>query len=127
MKRLIALFLCLVLSLSLFSACGSTESTASTKDTSAETEGTQAAGLIPEITAFSVGYAKADITPTDPVPLRGYGDAMERISEGFLEPLYATCVAFAESKTVSSVASGQVLPPSLLIRSLMAGAPLRSM
>ncbi|MBR4863562.1 MAG: hypothetical protein IKU07_03225 [Oscillospiraceae bacterium] len=79
MKRLLALILCITLSLSLFAACGNTgDSTA--------------------ITEFSVGYAKADITPTDPVPLRGYGDAMERISEGYLEPMYATCVAFADTE-----------------------------
>ena len=95
MKRFLTLVICLTLSLSLFAACGNPEDPA--KDTTAATEAGQASGLIPEITAFSVGYAKVDITPTDPVPLRGYGDAMDRISEGFLEPMYATCVAFADT------------------------------
>ena len=101
MKRLLALVMCLALSLSLFSACGGADSTETTKDTTSATEGNQSAGknsLIPEITAFSVGFAKADITPTEAVPLRGYGDAMERISEGFLEPMYITCVAFADTE-----------------------------
>lgn len=99
MKRLFAFLLCFALCLSLFAACGGGESTDSTKDTASATEGKQAgeASPIPEITAFSVGYAKADITPRDSVPLRGYGDAMERFSEGFLESMYATCVAFADT------------------------------
>lgn len=79
MKKILALLLCAALALSVLAGCGSSE-TAGKK-----------------IEAFSVGYAKADITPTDSVPLRGYGDAMERFSEGFLEPMYATCVAFADT------------------------------
>ncbi|MBR4864940.1 MAG: neutral/alkaline non-lysosomal ceramidase N-terminal domain-containing protein [Oscillospiraceae bacterium] len=80
MKKIIALLLCFVLTVSIFSGCG----------------GGETAGA-PKIESFSVGYAKADITPTESVPLRGYGDAMERFSEGFLEPMYATCVAFADT------------------------------
>ena len=81
MKKILSLLLCAVLVLSLFVGCGASEKKDGEK----------------KIESFSVGYAKADITPTDSVPLRGYGDAMERFSEGFLEPLYATCVAFADT------------------------------
>ena len=82
MKKLITLLLCAVMLLGIFSACAKSGE----EDVAEE-----------KIESFSVGYAKADITPTDSVPLRGYGDAMERFSEGFLEPMYTTCVAFADS------------------------------
>ena len=81
MKKIIALLLCVLLTLGIFAGCGSSEKTPEQK-----------------ISIFSVGYAKADITPTESVPLRGYGDAMERFSEGYLEPMYATCVAFADAE-----------------------------
>ena len=97
MKRILSFLLCLVMTLGLLTACGSEAETKSTEGSKSTDGAEQSAGLIPEITAFSVGYAKADITPTDSVPLRGYGDAMERFSEGFLEPMYATCVAFADT------------------------------
>lgn len=83
MKRIIALLLCLVLILGVFAGCGG--------------EGESAGKNEGKIESFSVGYAKAEITPTESVPLRGYGDAMERFSEGYLEPMYATCVAFADA------------------------------
>ena len=81
MKKLITLLLCAVMLLGMFSACAKSGE----EDVAEE-----------KIESFSVGYAKADITPTDSVPLRGYGDAMERFSTGVSEPLYATCVAFAD-------------------------------
>lgn len=80
MKKIIVMLLCVTMVLSMFAGCGG-EKEADNK-----------------ITAFSVGYAKADINPTDSVPLRGYGDALERFSTGVLEPLYATCVAFADTE-----------------------------
>ena len=96
MKRYISIFLVMLLSLSLFSGCGSApaETTGATGETAVHTP-TEAAPLP---ATFCVGYAKADITPTDPVPLGGYGDEGERISKGFLEPLYATCVAFSDAE-----------------------------
>ena len=115
MKKLFALLLCLTMVLGLLAACGGSESANTSNGTNANTttaptesgatddssapvgENTNSTSPIPTITAFSVGYAKADITPHDSVPLRGYGDAMERFSEGYLEPMYATCVAFADT------------------------------
>ena len=85
MKKWIACFLCLVMTLGLLAGCGSSEG---------EAEATTPA----KIEAFSVGYGKANISPTESVPLRGYGDAMERFSTGNLEPMYATCVAFADTE-----------------------------
>ena len=45
---------------------------------------------------YRVGYARADITPTEPVPLMGYGNPIHRISGPVLDPLYATCVAIGD-------------------------------
>ncbi len=83
MKKILALLLCAAMTLCFFAGCGDSGDTDTPKASTVE--------------SFSVGYAKADITPTESVPLRGYGDAMERFSEGFLEPMYATCVAFADA------------------------------
>lgn len=49
------------------------------------------------ITAFSIGFARADITPIDPVPLTGFGTAIEnRVSQTILDPLSASCIAFSD-------------------------------
>ncbi|MBR4864825.1 MAG: neutral/alkaline non-lysosomal ceramidase N-terminal domain-containing protein [Oscillospiraceae bacterium] len=78
MRRIISFLLVAVLCMGLF-GCGETKQTKVSE-------------------TFCVGYAKADITPIDPVPLGGYGDHEERISKGFLETLYATCVAFSDAE-----------------------------
>lgn len=44
---------------------------------------------------MKVGYARADITPLESVPLRGYGSTSNRMSDNVLDPLYATCLAFS--------------------------------
>ena len=54
-----------------------------------------------ETTGFSVGYAMKDITPTEPVPLAGYGNTDQRISEGFLSYLMTTCTAITDEKGTS--------------------------
>lgn len=100
MKRYISIIVVLLLSLYLFSGCGSApaESTEAVHETTVQTSGTEPAipdAILPA--TFCVGYAKADITPIDPVPLGGYGDHETRISRGFLEYLYATCVAFSDA------------------------------
>ena len=79
MKKILAFILCAAMLACFFVGCNDSKET--TK----------------KVESFSVGYAKAEITPTESVPLRGYGDAMDRFSEGYLEPMYATCVAFADS------------------------------
>ena len=45
---------------------------------------------------LSVGFGKADITPYDPVNLGSYGDTATRISQGYIEPLYAITVAITD-------------------------------
>lgn len=47
---------------------------------------------------LQVGYGRVDITPTEPVPLRGYGNTSKRLSLEVTDPLYATCVAFTDEK-----------------------------
>jgi len=46
---------------------------------------------------LSVGYARIDITPEESVPLAGYGNNMTRLSQGVLDPICATCIAFTDS------------------------------
>lgn len=50
-----------------------------------------------QITAFSVGYAKVDVTPDFSVPLNGYGNIATRMSTGFLDRVYATCIAITDA------------------------------
>ena len=45
---------------------------------------------------LQLGFGRADITPTFPVPLTGYGNEAKRYSETVLDPLYATCLAFTD-------------------------------
>lgn len=40
--------------------------------------------------AFRVGVGRQDITPKEPVPMWGYGARRDALSEGMLDPLYAT-------------------------------------
>jgi neutral ceramidase len=52
--------------------------------------------LIPGFAAladtFKVGYAKADITPTAPMPMWGYGARHDALSQGVRDPLHAKAV-----------------------------------
>lgn len=52
-----------------------------------------------ETPQFLVGYAKEDITPMadTPVPLAGYGNTDKRMSTGFKDRLYITCVAMTDA------------------------------
>jgi hypothetical protein len=38
---------------------------------------------------FQAGAARRDITPREPVPMWGYGDRHDKLSEGVIDPLYA--------------------------------------
>ena len=50
------------------------------------------------MSTIKLGYARMDITPLEPVPLRGYGNTSVRIHENVLDPLYATCLSFQDEK-----------------------------
>lgn len=86
MKKLLSCLLVLGLLLGLCACAGS--------DTAATTAATTAA---PEA-QFSVGYGRVDITPEKPVALMGYGRTTERMSKGFLDPLYFTAVAMRDTE-----------------------------
>lgn len=96
MKRIVSLLLCLGLIASL-AACGGSNSTDATSQAANTTQtAADAAG-------FRVGYAKVNITPSTPVDLWGYAQpAGQRVSEGYLDYIYLTCVAItdAEGSTV---------------------------
>ena len=42
------------------------------------------------------GFARVDITPTESVPLAGYGATSTRMSQNVLSPLYSTCLALTD-------------------------------
>lgn len=77
MKKMLCFLLVTVLVLSLC-ACGGKEETAK------------------ETATFQVGYGRADITPTTPMPLSGYGQSEKRLHQNVLDNLYTTCVAITD-------------------------------
>jgi len=50
------------------------------------------------MSTIKLGYARKDITPTESVPLRGYGNTSVRMHTNVLDPLYATCLAFTDAE-----------------------------
>lgn len=50
----------------------------------------------PADTQLKVGYNRQDIMPEGNVPLGGYGQTQTRISQNFVDYLYATCIAFSQ-------------------------------
>ena len=80
MKKLISLILVFVIVLGLC-ACGNS---GGADETTAAPEGLQ------------IGYAKINITPDYSVGLRGYSNAEERMSQGFVTYIFATCIAASE-------------------------------
>jgi len=80
MKKILAITLCVMLLLPMFSGCNAEE--------------------IPEENTknhtLQVGFGRVDISPKEPVPLRGYGNTSERISTEVMDPLYASCIAFTD-------------------------------
>jgi Neutral/alkaline non-lysosomal ceramidase, N-terminal len=57
-----------------------------------------AAGLLAGEPNFKVGFAKRDITPTAPMPMWGYGDRHDLLSQGVLEPLLAKAIVIEAGK-----------------------------
>ena len=47
---------------------------------------------------FKAGYAREDITPGDGLPLAGFGNTDKRLSYGFLDFTYLTCIAFLDGE-----------------------------
>lgn len=45
-----------------------------------------------QVGAFQVGVGRRDITPTEALPMWGYGDRHDALSQGVLDPLYAAAI-----------------------------------
>jgi len=80
MKKTTALFMAVLMALSLC-ACKGAESA---KETVKET-------------GLKVGYGQVSITPETSLPLAGYGNTMNRMSEGYMDELFATCIAVQDA------------------------------
>ena len=60
---------------------------------------------------FQIGYSRVCITPTESVPLAGYGATSKRMSTCVLRDLYTTCIAFTDrqNNTVLVVTNDLIL------------------
>ena len=81
MKKVFSILLVLLMILGLC-ACGE-----SGAESSGETEGTK---------GLQIGYAKINVTPSYSVGISGYSNASERMSDGLMTYIYATCIAATE-------------------------------
>lgn len=52
-----------------------------------------------QVGAFQVGAARRDITPTEALPMWGYGERHDALSQGVLDPLYAAAVVIKAADT----------------------------
>lgn len=82
MKRVFTIILTLAIVLSLC-ACGGSSTE--------ETQGNSVAG-------FQIGFARESIMPKTPVGMPGFANAEHRISTGYTDILYASCLAFSEGE-----------------------------
>ena len=86
MKKLISILLALVLALGMV-ACDSASQAEGGNETTAAQAG-----------ALKVGYSRLDITPKYSVPLGGYGNTSQRMSNGYQTYLYTTCIAYSDGE-----------------------------
>jgi len=84
MKKLIAILLLLALTLTLC-ACG-------------KEKDDKGAAKNPLDGIYSLGYARVKVTPDYSVPLAGYGNTQNRMSNGSLSYLYTTCIAITDKE-----------------------------
>lgn len=59
---------------------------------------------------IKIGFGRTDITPTEAVPLAGYGNSQDRISREIDYRLFATCLAFADEKGMPALVYHTDLP-----------------
>jgi hypothetical protein len=57
---------------------------------------------------FSAGFAKINITPSEPIPMSGYGNRKER-SKGVRDSLYARATAFSDGTNKAVIISADVI------------------
>lgn len=95
MKKILSLLLAFVMLLSLCACGGNSETptdTGSAATTTNPTENTE-----PQMdNGFLVGFGYGDITPTESVPLQGYGNHASRMSTDALSKLYALSVVVCD-------------------------------
>ena len=94
MKRLLALLLALTMTLGLCACNGSGEE----KNPAAE--------------GLQTGYARESIMPEETVNMAGYGNQAHRLSTGYKDILYASCVAASENGTTVLMFSLDLLRPA---------------
>ena len=99
MKKIIAFMLALVLALSL---CACVDTGSGTEETGGQS-----------FDGLHVGYGREKIMPETSVPLAGYGDTSNRMSTGFLDYLYATCIAISEGDETVLLFSQDLLNSNL--------------
>ena len=110
MKKTISFILAMLLVFGLFACSSSGESTPAPEQT--ETTAPQAAGLM-------AGFGRADVSPTAPIGMGGYGDKDTRLSGAILDSIYATCVALQQDGntflifTVDVIAAGDTVANTL--------------
>jgi len=63
----------------------------------------------PEAQGLQIGYARVSITPSSGINMGGYGNEKYRISTGFLDYLYATCIALKDGENVVLLFSTDVI------------------
>ena len=98
MKKLLSLLLVLVMTLSLCACTGG--------GNGETTEPAASQGL-------QVGYARESITPGNGVNMRGYGNDAHRLSTGFLDYIYATCIALKDGDDIVLLYSTDLLTSDL--------------
>ena len=96
-RRIVPLFLALVLLLSACSGGLQTTETGAANDQSETLSRETGKSGEHNAAGFCVGYGRADITPTNSVPLAGLGNTDYRMSEKILDKLYATCIAVRDA------------------------------
>ena len=45
-----------------------------------------------------VGFGRTDVSPLESVPMEGYGNTDTRMSQGILDPILGTCIAFTDAE-----------------------------
>lgn len=99
MKRIFSLLLVFVMTLGLM-ACGGDE-----KEAEATTAAPDGLPALKEGQIYA-GYARRDITPEDSLPMGGYGNSSLRMSTGYTDNLYATCIAITDKDGNSALLYG---------------------
>ena len=91
--KIFSLLICLAMLLSV-AGCGS-EKVVTVSRTFITGETKPDGDKVPS-SGFRVGFGRTEIIPEDSVPLEGYGDSLTRMSTGYLDELYVSCIAITD-------------------------------